>query len=83
VLNKGKKMLENAKKEVLKETELYLEKLINGPFVDMAVEDLKVELKALIKGPIDDAVIDLVVPALLPLLKKFLADQAEKISEEV
>lgn len=76
-------MFDVSKKEGLKELELALEQLVNGPFYAALVNDLKEELKKAIPGSIDDLAIDLVVPALAPALKAAILLQVEKISEEV
>lgn len=76
--------LELAKKEALKQLELACDQLmqVDGA-VDLALSGLKDELKKLIKGGIDDMIIDAIAPGLIPALKASLAQQIEKISEEV
>ncbi|TXH08960.1 MAG: hypothetical protein E6R04_09705 [Spirochaetes bacterium] len=74
--------LDVAKLEALKELELMLEKLVNGPAYENLMIGVKEELKKLIKGNVDDMIIDLVVPALVPGLKAAILLQVEKISQD-
>lgn len=75
--------LDVAKLEALKELELMLEKLVNGPAYENVVDELKVQLKKLIPGTVDDMIIDLILPAVLPALKAAALAEIEKLSQEV
>jgi len=74
---------EEIKKEVLKQLELYLEKMLQDEKMDLLLNSLKVQLEAAIPGQIDNLILEAVFPKLMPIMKAEILKLVESISKEV
>ena len=72
--------LEESKQEALKELELFCEKVVGGPALELALAELVLKLKTLIPGNFDDILIDSAAPAIKAGIKAVLLAEIEKIS---
>ena len=72
--------LEESKQEALKELELFCEKVVGGPALELALAELVAKMKQLIPGIYDDLIIDAAAPSIKAAVKAALLAEIEKIS---